>query len=79
MPAAAATRVRVEDSTLVPDLERHLRTAGCLARRVGRHEVAVSVPGAPSREQARREIELYLSTWRALMDVSRMRVRQVGR
>jgi hypothetical protein len=64
--AAAATRVRIEDPTLVPDLVRYLRTAGCAAERLGRHEVAVSVPGAPSREQARREIELYLSTWRAL-------------
>lgn len=56
-------RIRLDDSRLLPELVDTLLRAECLARRVSETEVDVSVPHAPSPEQAERELRLYLSLW----------------
>jgi hypothetical protein len=59
-------RVRISDPSYLGDLEQSLRAAECVIEHVGAHELEVSVPGAPSDEQARREILIYLNTWEAM-------------
>ena len=55
--------VYVDNPRLVHDLQFFLRRVGCATIHVHRHELEVEVPGAPSEEQARREVELYLALW----------------
>jgi hypothetical protein len=62
----AAMRVRISDPSYLGDLEQSLRAAECAIEQVGPHELEVSVPGAPNDEQARREILIYLETWKAM-------------
>jgi hypothetical protein len=64
--APAIMRVRLTDETLVPDLLAYLRAAECEAEQVGPDELNVIVPRAPSDEQARRELDLYLRAWQAM-------------
>jgi hypothetical protein len=59
-------RVRASDPSYLRDLERSLLAAECVAEQVGPNELEVSVPGAPNDEQARREILIYLDTWKAM-------------
>jgi hypothetical protein len=59
-------RVRLTDETLVPDLLAYLRAAECVAEEVGPGELNVIVPRAPSDDQARRELDLYLRAWQAM-------------
>jgi hypothetical protein len=56
--------VFVSNPRLVPDLQFFLRRVGCAAIQVNLQELEVEVPGAPSEDQARREVELYLALWR---------------
>jgi hypothetical protein len=58
----AAMRVRVSDPALLGDLQRYLRSAECVAERSGEDTLDVSIPRAPSDEQARREVAIYLQT-----------------
>jgi hypothetical protein len=58
-------RVRVSDRLLLHDLLDTLRRAECVAEQTGADTIEVYVPRAPTPEQARREVELLLSTWRA--------------
>ena len=53
----------VSNPRLLFDLQFFLRRAGCASIQVHSHELEVEVPGAPSAEQARREVELYLALW----------------
>jgi hypothetical protein len=55
--------VYVDNPRLVHDLQFFLRRVGCATIQVHWHELEVEVPGAPSEEQARREVELYLALW----------------
>jgi hypothetical protein len=61
-----AKLVRIDEPGLLADLQDYLRATECVAERVSPDELAVSVPGAPTEAQARREIALYLDTWQAL-------------
>jgi hypothetical protein len=63
---SAAMRVRLTDPDLVGDLERFLLATECLVERMGANELDVHVPRAPSQEQARRELGIYLLTWQAM-------------
>jgi hypothetical protein len=49
---SAAMRVRVSDLALLGDLQRYLRAAECVVERADDHAFDVSVPRAPSDEQA---------------------------
>jgi hypothetical protein len=50
---------------LLHDLLDTLRRAECVAEQTGPDTIEVYVPRAPTREQARREVDLFLATWRA--------------
>jgi hypothetical protein len=43
-----------------------LRAAECVAEQSGEDTLEVSIPRAPSDEQARREVAIYLQTWQAM-------------
>ncbi len=59
-------RVRVSDPALRGDLQRYLRAAECVVERADDHTLDVSIPRAPSDEQARREVAIYIQAWRAM-------------
>ena len=53
----------VSNARLLYDLQFFLRRVGCASIQVHTHELEVEVLGAPSEEQARREVEVYLALW----------------
>jgi hypothetical protein len=62
--------VELTDSSRAEDLVRFLHAARCEAERDGTAgngvvKIIVTVPEAASEQAARRELELYLSAWRA--------------
>ena len=59
-------RVRVSDKTFVEDLRIYLEAAECSVRVVGEVTLDVSMPRAPSDDQALREIAIYLRTFQAM-------------
>jgi hypothetical protein len=64
--ASAALHVYISDPALFRDLCAFLQSADCVVgQRLGR-KVKVDLPLAYSTAQARRELEIYLSTWRAV-------------
>lgn len=65
VPDAAAMRVRISDSALLGDLLDFLRRTECVAEQASADSLDVFVPHAPSAAQARREVDVYLATWRA--------------
>jgi hypothetical protein len=64
--ATAAVRVRISDRAFVEDLQTYLQAAECSVRVVGEFTLDVSMPRAPSDDQALREIAIYLRTWQAM-------------
>jgi hypothetical protein len=69
--ASAAMRIHVLNPELVDDLAVYLRAAECAVERAGTNALEVDIPRAPSRDQARRELELYLAAWRAMHENAR--------
>ena len=63
--SATIMRVRLADETDAPDLVRYLRSTDCAVEQVGDDELSVVVPRAPSDDQARRELDVYLRAWQA--------------
>lgn len=63
---SAAMRVRVSDPALLGDLQRYLRAAECVVELSGDDALDLSMPRAPSDDQARREVAIYLQAWRAM-------------
>ena len=59
-------RVRVSDPALLGDLQRYLRSAECVVEQSDDDALDVSMPRAPSDDQARREVDIYLQTWQAM-------------
>jgi hypothetical protein len=59
-------RVRASDPALLGDLQRYLRSAECVVEQSDDDTLDVSIPRAPSDEQARREVAIYLQTWQAM-------------
>jgi len=59
-------RVRLSDKSYTQDLKAYLEAAECTVRKVGQGLLEVSIPRAPSEDQALREISLYLRTWQAM-------------
>jgi hypothetical protein len=65
-PCFAAMRVRVSDPALLGDLQRYLRSAECVVEQSDDDAHDVSMPRAPSDDQARREVAIYPKTWQAM-------------
>ena len=63
---SAAMRVRVSDSARLDNLMAFLQATECRVRKVDPATLDVSMPRAPSEEQAEREVEIYLRTWTAM-------------
>jgi hypothetical protein len=59
-------RVRVNHADHLDDLIRYLRATECAAEQRAEKEAEVSMPRAPSEDQARREVEIYLKAWQAM-------------
>jgi hypothetical protein len=59
-------RVRVSDPALLGELQRYLRAAECVAEQSDEDALDVYIPRAPSEDQARREVEIYLKAWQAM-------------
>ena len=59
-------RVRISDADLLGNLEGFLNAADCRVRKVGKATLDVTVPRAPSDDQAEREVGVYLQTWQAM-------------
>jgi hypothetical protein len=75
----AAMRVRISDAHLLGDLQGFLEAAECRVRKVGPGTLDVTMLRAPSNEQARREIALYLKTWQAMNPGTHARLVGEGR
>jgi hypothetical protein len=75
----AAMRVRISDAVLMGDLTDFLEAAECRVRKVGEATLDVTMPRAPSADQAQREIDIYLKTWQAMHPGSYARIVSEGR
>ena len=71
-------RVRVTDEALVGDLEDFLVAAECRVRKIGKVTLDVTMR-APSQDQARRELDIYLKTWQAMHPGTHARIVGEGR
>ena len=58
-------RVRLPDPALRADLRDFFHRWGCVTYEVNDDMIEVIVPDASGERQGRRELELYLETWRA--------------
>jgi hypothetical protein len=58
-------RVRLPDAALRVDLQDFLHRWGCVTYVVEDGVIEVIVPDASDERQGRRELDLYLKTWRA--------------
>jgi hypothetical protein len=58
-------QVRLPDPALHADLREFFQRWGCVTDEVGDDTLEVIVPDAPAERQGRRELRLYLETWRA--------------
>jgi hypothetical protein len=58
-------RVRLPDLALRADLRDFFHRWGCVTYEVSDDAIEVIVPDAPGQRQGRRELHLYLETWRA--------------
>jgi hypothetical protein len=58
-------RVRLPDPALRADLRDFLHRWDCVTYQVKDDTIEVIVPDAPAERQGRRELDLYLDTWRA--------------
>jgi hypothetical protein len=62
--------VFITNPRLLLDLQFFLQRVGCAADQVDAHDLEVEIPGAPSEEQAHRELELYLALWQGRKSIS---------
>jgi hypothetical protein len=58
--------IYISHPALRDDLRAFLEHADCVARECHPHELEVEIPHAPSEEQARRELDIYLASWQAM-------------
>jgi hypothetical protein len=57
-------RVRLSDRALRADLQDFVHRWGCVTYEVNDDTIEVIVPDAAGERQGRRELHLYLETWR---------------
>jgi hypothetical protein len=60
-----AVRVRLTDSALRTDLRSFLERWGCITYAMEDDVIEVLVPDASGQHEERRELDLYITTWRA--------------
>lgn len=72
-------RVRISDTALLSDLKSYLEAAECRIRGVGPATLDVTMPKAPSVDQAQREVAIYLKTWQAMHPGAYARIVDEGR
>jgi hypothetical protein len=58
-------RVRLPDPALRADLRNFLHRWGCVTSEVNDAAIEIIVPDAADQHQGRRELHVYLETWRA--------------
>jgi hypothetical protein len=63
--SVGAFRILISPSELAPELGEALSRSGCLVEDAVEAALLVQVP-APTREQAERELRLYVASWPAL-------------
>ena len=66
MAESATMRVQVSETASAGDLKAYLEEARCVVQVLDPHTFAVSIPRAPSRAQALRELTVYLAEWRTV-------------
>lgn len=71
--SVGAFRILVTPSRLAPELGDALGRAGCLVQDGGEGVLRVQAP-APTRDQAERELRLYVATWLALNEGAEVEV-----
>jgi hypothetical protein len=64
--APATVRIGVSDQAFIASLTIYLESAECRVRKVGQVTLDVSMPRAPSDDQALREMAIYLRAWQAM-------------
>ena len=69
-------RVRVSDPALLRDLIAYLRAAECVAEQASRDVVEAYVPKARDARQARRQLDVLLSSWSAMHEGVSAEVRE---
>ncbi len=57
-------RVRVSNQSRLQDLIRYLREGGCIAEQAGADILDVFMPSVPNQQQARLQLDIYLTAWR---------------
>ena len=58
--------VRMSDAHLLSDLKVFLEATDCRVREVGQATLDVTMQRAPTRDQAKREVAIYLKAWQAM-------------
>jgi hypothetical protein len=64
--APAALHIYISHPALRDDLRAFLEHADCVVRESHPQELEVEIPHAPSEEQARRELDIYLASWQVM-------------
>jgi hypothetical protein len=59
-------RIRLSDLGLIPELRQHFERAGFVTNRIGDETIEVWRPDAPNEAQGRREVEIHITSWRAI-------------
>lgn len=62
--SVGAFRILISPSELAPELGEALSRSGCHVQDIGEAALLVQMP-APTREQAERELRLYVASWLA--------------
>jgi hypothetical protein len=58
--------IQVSDKSSAEDLKAYLKAGECVVRKVDEATFDVSIPRAPSDDQAVREIAIYVKAWQAM-------------
>jgi hypothetical protein len=66
MAESATMRVQVSQTAPAGDLKAYLEEARCVVQVLDPHTLEISIPRAPSRAQALRELTVYLAAWRTM-------------
>ena len=71
--------VRISDAALLANLKVFLEATECRVREVGQATLDVTMQRAPTRDQAEREVAIYLKAWQAMNPGAHARIVGEGR
>ena len=71
--------VRISDAALLANLMVFLEATECRVREVGQATLDVTMQRAPTRDQAEREVAIYLKAWQAMNPGAHARIVGEGR